>query len=239
MARGSGLRLVVGAVTLLVAFCPGIAAAFTLTHTVNLKVIISDRWTRTVDPGACGVNGSGAVNATFSWRRPAKARPEIEPAANRWTLLVLGPGGGSALDLPAQRIKGTIGYTNHVSESSGAGCTGSVNTRGCRTYPAVGTSNVFGIDRRSLRVITPLVIGSQIRPPGSCLFGAYELFNEDDFFKHDLSIRMPAPAVLRRKRTVVVRGSESGHMTTSLELGTTIVETVTQRAIVTFRRIGR
>jgi hypothetical protein len=221
---------------------PGIAAGFTLTltHTVDLKVIISDHWTRTTDPGACGVNGSGAVQATLGWRRPVKARPEIEPAAHRWTLLVLGPGGGSVLDLAPQRIGGTIRYTNQVSESSGDGCTGSVSGRGCRTYPAVGTTNVFGIDRRSLRVLSPLLIGSQIRPRGSCLIGAFVQLNQGDFFNRDLSIRMPAPAVLRRKRTVVVRGSESGHIRNdTLESGTTIVETVTESAIVTFKRIGR
>ena len=119
-----------------------------------------------------------------------------------------GPGGHSALDLSSQPATGTITYANQLSIGGtpiggNGSCTGSVDTRGCRTYKLGATSNVFGIARRSLRVLSTVRIGQQIRPAGSCFVGAYRLFNDLDFFAHDLSIRMPRPRLnhhCRRRR---------------------------------------
>ncbi len=216
---------------------PSRAIGFRSTHMVSLKVTGSDHWTRTQDTG-CGPVGTGSVNFTETWRRPVKAFPEIDPAAGRWVLLVLGPGGHSALDLSAQRAAGTISYANQVSIGGESGCTGSVDTRGCRTYKLGGTTNVFGVDRRSLDVLSSLRVGEQIRPFGSCLVGTYRELNDLDFFAHNLSIRMPSPAVLRAKHRVVLTGSNTQHMTIPFfESGFTVAETVTQTAVVTLTRI--
>lgn len=116
-----------------------------------------------------------------------------------------------------------------------------MDSRGCRTYPTAGTANVFGVDRRSLRVISTLQVGAQIRPPGSCRFGEYAALNDPSFFNYkDLSIRMPAPGVPREEGKVIVRGSNTKHLhDNTFEPGGTIDETVTQSAAVTFERIAR
>lgn len=215
------------------------AAGFRFTHMVSLKVMVSDHWTRTQDTG-CGPVGTGSVSVAETWRRPVKAFPEIDAAAGRWVLLVPGPGGHSALDLSAQRATGTISYANQVSIGGSAGCAGSVDTRGCRTYELGGTTNVFGVDRRSLDVLSSLQVGEQIRPLGSCLIGGYRFLNDLDFFAHKLSIRMAPPAVLRAKRKVVLTGSNTQHMSIPFfESGFTIDETVTQTAVLTLTRIAR
>lgn len=220
------------------------AAGFHFTHMVSLKVTVSDQWTRTQDTG-CGPVGTGSLSLSETWRRPVKALPEVDPAAGRWVLLVPGPGGHSALDLSAQPATGTITYANQLSIGGtpiggNGSCTGSVDTRGCRTYKLGAASNVFGIDRRSLHVLSTVRIGQQIRPAGSCVVGAYRLFNDLDFFAHDLSIRMPRPATLRSNRRVVVTGSNTAHVSFPFtESGFTIAETVTQSAVITLTRIAR
>lgn len=155
-------------------------------------------------------------------------------------LLVLAKGGHAALDLGPQRATGKITYTNDVTIGGSDGCTGSVDTRGCRPYAVDGTTNVFGIDRRSLRVLSSLLVGEQIRPRGSCLVGAYAALNDLNFFKEDLSIGMPSPAAVRTRRKLVLTGSDSGHLRDfGLQDGSTVDETVTQTAVLTLTRIGR
>jgi hypothetical protein len=215
---------------------PSWALGFRFTHMVSLRVTGSDHWTRTQDTG-CGPVGTGSVNFSETWRRPVKAFPEVDAAARRWVLLVPGPG-HSALDLAAQRAAGTISYANQVSVGGESGCTGSADTSGCRTYKLGGTTNVFGVDRRSLDVLSSLRVGEQIRPFGSCLVGAYTGLNDLDFFAHKLSIRMPSPAVLRSRHRVVLTGSNTQHMSIPFfESGFTVAETVTQTAVLTLTRI--
>jgi hypothetical protein len=235
--RGASTLAVLAAA--LITCGPSRAVGFGPTHMVSLKVRVSDHWTRTQDTG-CGPVGTGSVNLTETWRRPARALPELDPSAGRWVLLVLSPDGHSALDLSAQRATGTISYANQLSIGGDTGCAGSVDTSGCRTYKLSATSNVFGIDRRSLRVLSTLAVGAQIRPRGSCLIGAYRSLNDINFFAHNLSIKMPSPAVLRSERRAVATGSNHAHMSIPfVESGFTVDETVTQTAVLTLTRIGR
>jgi hypothetical protein len=216
-----------------------LAVGFGPTHMVTLKVTASDHWTRTADLG-CAPVGDGTVTFTETWRRPARAFPELDSAGRRWVLLVLGPGGHSALDLGPQRATGQITYANNVTIGGSDGCTGSVDTRGCRTYAVDGATNVFGIDRRSMRVLSSLRVGQQIRPRGSCLAGAYTSLNDLNFFNRDLSIRMPSPAAVRTRHKLVLTGSDSGHLRDfALADGSTVDETVTQTAVLTLTRIAR
>lgn len=215
------------------------AVEFGPTHMITLTVTVSDHWTRTRELG-CGPVGDGSVTFTETWRHPARAFPELDSAGGRWVLLVLGPGGHSALDLGPQRATGKITYANNASIGGPDGCTGSVDTRGCRTYRFDATTNVFGIDRRSVRVLSTLRVGQQIRPLGSCLAGAYTGLNDIDFFNRDLSIRMPSPAAVRTRHRVVLAGSDSAHFRDPVfEDGSIIDETVTQRAVLTLTRIAR
>jgi hypothetical protein len=215
------------------------AAGFRFTHMVSLKLTVSDHWTRTQDSG-CGPVGTGSATWTETWRHPVKAAPELDPAAGRWVLLVPGPGGHSVLDLSAQKAAGTITYANQLSIGGDTGCTGSVDTRGCRTYKIGGTTNVFGIDRRSLALLSAVHVGDQISPPRSCVTGDYTSLDDPDFFKRRLSIRMPSPGLVRTRRTLVLTGSDTGHVSgPAFNLGGNIDETVTQTAVLTLTRIGR
>lgn len=217
-------------------------AAFRFTHMVTLKVTVSDHWTR-IRVDQCDPAGAGSVTFTQTWRRPVKAAPQIDPFAGnggRWVLLVPGPGGHSALDLAAQKTTGTISYTSQASVPADRGCTNTVDSRGCRTYKLGATTNVFGIDRHSLRVLSTLLVGPQIHPPGSCLTGIYSGLNDINFFKHDLSIHMPSPALLRSRRKVVLTGSDTGRVKDAVDASDdTLDETVTQTAVLTLTRIGR
>jgi hypothetical protein len=206
---------------------------------VSLKLTVSDRWTRTEHSG-CGPVGTGSTTWMQTWRPPVRAFPELDPAAGRWVLLVPGPGGHSVLDLSAQRAAGTITYANQLTVGGDLGCTGSVDTRGCRSYQLGGTTNVFGIDRRSLVLLSAVRVGEQIRPPKTCVTGEYAGLDDPDFFKRRLSIRMPSPGIVRTRRRLVLTGSDTGHVSgPAFDLGGNIDETVTQTAVVTLTRIAR
>lgn len=221
---------------------PSAGLSLRFTHMVTLKVTVSDHWTR-IRQDVCDPAGTGSMTFTQIWRHPVKAAPQIDPFAGnggRWVLLVPGPGGHSALDLAAQKATGTITYTSQASVPTDSGCTDTVDSRGCRTYKLGATTNVFGIDRRSLRVLSTAPIGDQIRPPRSCLTGTYREFNDISFFHHDLSIRMASAAVLRTRRKVVLTGSDNGRVKDAVDAsGNTLDETVTQTAVLTLTRIGR
>jgi hypothetical protein len=234
-ARAANVALAALAV---LAASPALAGAFTFTHTVSLKVSITDDWTRTA-PLGCGPVGTGSVTSTFRWKRPAKALVEINAAAGRWTLLVPAPHGLSELDLAKQPFSGTITYKNNVTElATDPEWKGSIDTSGCKTYKVHGTSNVFGLTRGALSVQAGLKIGTELRPPGSCLIGAYLGFGDLNFFGRDLSIKMPAPSALKHHK-VVVSGSDTGRVRDfGLADQTTINEQVTQSATVTFKRIA-
>ncbi len=215
---------------------PGLVPELRPTHRIDVTVTVSAQWSVSPELG-CGPTGSGSTEIKFSWRRPARAHPEINSAAHRWTLLVPGPGGGSALDLGAQRIRGTITFTDHTTMGGGAECTGTMDHSGCHSYPLSGTANVFGIDRRRLRVLASPLFGTQIRPHGSCLSGAYVEFNDGNFFTRPLTVRMPPPGALHHRR-VVARGSDEGRLRDApFGENDTITETVTQTAVVTLRRL--
>jgi hypothetical protein len=135
---------------------------------------------------------------------------------------------------------GTITYANQLSVGGDSGCTGSVDTSGCRTYKIGGTTNVFGIDRRSLVLLSAVRVGDQIRPPKTCVTGDYAGLDDPDFFSRRLSIRMPSPELVRTRRRLVLTGSDTGHVSgPAFELGGNIDETVTQTAVLTLTRIAR
>lgn len=214
------------------------ALAFHYTHTVEFTVTVTDHWTRTIQFG-CGPAGSGTVRYKVSWRRPVKAQPMINGAAGRWTLLVPGPGGTSELDLSAQKVAGTITYSAQTALTGEMCPAGVVDARGCHSYSLAGdTGEVFGLDRRSLEVNSSVETFSHVRPRGSCQLGIYNSFNDDDFFAHPMTIRMPAPGALR-KRKLIVTGSSTGHFKGDdpSVLNAGIDETVTKTAAVTFKRL--
>ena len=207
------------------------------THSIDVTVTVSAHWSVRPEFG-CGPTGSGSTEIRFTWRRPARAHAELNSAAHRWTLLVPGPGGGSALDLGPQRIKGTITFTDQTTVGGGADCTGSLDHSGCHSYPLSGTANVFGIDRRRLQVLASPLFGTQIRPRGSCQIGAYVELNDLDFFRHPLAVRMPAPSALKGRRAIA-RGSDQGQLRDApFGNDETIDESVTQKAVVTLRRLA-
>jgi hypothetical protein len=227
------------------AVLPGVGAAaavprFSYTHSVDVSITITDLWTRNVQFG-CAPGGSGEVKITLHWRRPARAHPEINAAGGRWTLLVPGPGGHSVLDLPPQPQTGTITYTdNEQLTGDDPTCTGTLDKSACHSYPLGGKANVFGIDRRRLQVASTFVVAAQIKDLNTCRFGDFNSMNSLDFFKSPLTIRMPAPSVLRHRRTVVLRGSDTGHITDLPDpffFDASIDETVIQSAVVTFKRL--
>ncbi len=111
-----------------------------------------------------------------------------------------------------------------------------------KTSVCVGlASTLIGATIRGASVQQRAQVGAQIRPPGSCGFGQYAALNDPSFFNYkDLSIRIPAPGVLREEGKVIVRGSNTKHLhDDTFEPGGTIDETVTQSAAVTLKRIAR
>ncbi|MGZ4172576.1 MAG: hypothetical protein ACXVRN_14535 [Solirubrobacteraceae bacterium] len=134
----------------------------------------------------------------------------------------------------------TVTVSDHWTRARDIGCTGSVETSGCRTYRIGGSTNVFGIDRRSLVVLSSVRVGDQIRPPKSCVTGDYAGLNDPDFFRRKLSIRMPSPALLRGRRKLALTGSETAQVhRPAFTLDGNIDETVTQTAVLTLTRIVR
>jgi hypothetical protein len=229
------------------------AKGFRYTHSVTLSGQVNDSWSRTAVDN-CSLQGSGTTTVSFAWKGAWKVGPIIDPhsgAHGRWVLMIKladyhDPRPANVFDDPLALPSKTILVADLPSRltSITTAFTGGATRVGSDCDPPEGRpcagrtftkkSNLSGVDRRrlSFNAFFNLPVSEDACTTGTVDGWSSTVFkNQDDVF-----IRMPKPTTLKRRKTVVLTGKDSGHQKIELD-GSQLDETVTRTVTVTFKKL--
>jgi hypothetical protein len=251
--RTAQRALIAACIACAAAFGAAPAQGFRYTHSVTVSGKFTDTWSRTAVDN-CSLQGSGSTTVSYAWKGAWKVAPRIDPfseAHGRWVLFILladrnHPRPASVFDDPLALPTRTILVTDLPGRltSLTTAFTGGAAPVGNDCVPPEGKpcvsrtftrkTDLTGKDRRRLS------FEAFFDPPvleGVCTTGTIDSWSSPIFKNHDeVFIRMPSPKTLKRRKTVVLTGSDSGHQQIDFS-GSALDETATRTVTVTFKKL--